>query len=96
MVAKLFLQFPQKQYRKPLQDVKWFFGFTFLNITKSVAFRCRRVTRGGEGGAGLPCLFLKIGKKCPDLGKKCPHCGHLWAGFRFKMQFLRVFRQKNQ
>ena len=27
-----------------------------------------RVIRGEDGG-GLPCLFSKIGKKCPNLGK---------------------------
>ena len=33
-----------------------------------------------EGG-GLPCPFLKIGKKFPNLEKKCPDCGHLWVKF---------------
>ena len=36
---------------------------------------------GGRGGEGLPCPFLKIGKKCPNMGKKCPDCGHLWVRF---------------
>ena len=39
--------------------------------------RSRRVTREGEGEGNLPCPFLKIGKKCPNLEKKCPDCGHL-------------------
>ena len=37
-----------------------------------------RVTRGG---GGLPCPFLKIGKKCHNLEKNYPDCGHLWLQF---------------
>ena len=37
-----------------------------------------RVTRGG---GGLPCRFLKIGKKCHNLEKNYPDCGHLWLQF---------------
>ena len=40
----------------------------------------KHVTRGGRR-TGFPCLFSKIGKKCPNLGKKCPDCGHLWVKF---------------
>ena len=29
------------------------------------------------GGGGLPCPFLKIEKKCPDLAKKCPDFGKI-------------------
>ena len=64
---------------------------TFLSVVY-----CRRVTRGGREGGGLPCPFSKIGKRCPNLGKKCPDCGHLWWDFSFKMQFLRVSRQQNR
>ena len=38
----------------------------------------------GEGG-GLPCSFLEIegkcpnlAKQCPNFGRKCPVCMHLW------------------
>ena len=37
-----------------------------LEINESPCFS-RRVTRGGGRGGGLPCFFLKIGKKCPTL-----------------------------
>ena len=49
---------------------------------------------------GLPCPFSIIGKKCPSLWKKNAsivviYCCHpLWPPF--KMQYLRVSRQKNQ
>ena len=50
---------------------------------------------GGGGGVGLPCPFSKIGEKYPNLGKKRPDCCHLWVKFSFKMQFLRVSKQKD-
>ena len=40
----------------------------------------RCVTRGGMWG-GLPCPFLKIGKKCPNLEKKYLDCDQLWVKF---------------
>ena len=49
------------------------------NMKDLVAQHSRHVTREGEGG--LPCSFLKTGKKCPNLEKKCPYCGHLWVKF---------------
>ena len=39
----------------------------------------RRVTRGGRG-EGLPCPFLKIGKKCPNFWEKYPDCDQLCVG----------------
>ena len=59
------------------------------NIKKKRFYSCiniyfcswhRRVTRGGRWG-GLPCPFLKIGKKYPNLEKKCPACGQLYVKF---------------
>ena len=48
------------------------------NIVKRLRERIiRRVAKRGEGGRGLLCLFLKIGKKCPNFWEKCPDCGHL-------------------
>ena len=42
----------------------------------------RRVTRGAKGrGGGLPCLFSKIGEKCPNLGQEYPDCCHLRIKF---------------
>ena len=32
--------------------------------------------RATSGGGGLPCLFLKIKKKCPNFGKNVPDCVH--------------------
>ena len=55
------------------------------NIKKKIFYSCiniyfcschRRITRGGRRWGGLPCPFLKIGKKYPNLKKKSPVCGH--------------------
>ena len=60
------------------------------NIKKKRLYSCiniyfcswhRRVTRGRGRWGGLPCPFLKIGKKYPNLEKKCPACGHLYVKF---------------
>ena len=47
--------------------------FSNLNLFDERGFSCfkylidRRATRGGGGGGGLPFLFPKIEKKCPNL-----------------------------
>ena len=48
------------------------------------------------GRGGLPCSFLKIGKKCPNFRGKCPVVVIYVLNFSFKMQFLRVSRRKNR
>ena len=48
-----------------------------------------------EGGGGLPCPFLKIEKKCPDIGKKGPNCVHLWVESSIQNVVLRVSRGKS-
>ena len=53
----------------------------------------RRVTRGGRGG-GLPRLFSKIRKKCPNFRKKCRDCVHLGLNFFILNVVLRVSRRK--
>ena len=50
----------------------------------------RKIPRGG-----LPCPFSKNGKCVLISGEKCPDYGHIWVNFSFKMQFLRVSRQKD-
>ena len=62
-----------------------------IGAIKESFFRNRRVTREGEGG-GLPCLFLKIGKKCPNLEKKCPDCGHLYVKFVIQNEVFKSFQ----
>ena len=61
------------------------FSSQFSSFIRQSIQESRRVTRGGKGGGrrgeagGLPCPFLEIGKKCPNLEPKCPDCGYLWV-----------------
>ena len=51
----------------------------------------------GEGGGEVSsALFEKLEKSALICGKKSRDCGHLWVKFSFKMQFLRVSREKNR
>ena len=50
---------------------------------------------------GLPCPFLKIEKRCPDLTKKCPDtgkmcpvCVHLWVKILIENVIWRAFWRK--
>ena len=54
---------------------------------------CRRATRG-QGG-GLPCPFLKIEKKCPDIGKKSPNFVYTWVESSIQNIVLRVSRGRS-
>ena len=62
---------------------------------KNMTITLRRVTRGGKGERS-PCLFSKIGKKCPNLGKNALIVVIYGLNFSFKRQFLRVSRRKNR
>ena len=76
----------------------WSRGYIFIETFKLVIYiwkYCRRVTRWGRG-RGLPCPFSKIGKKCPNLGKNTLIAVFYRSNFSFKMQFLRVSRQKHR
>ena len=53
-------------------------------------------TGGGGGGEVSPVLFQKLEKSALICGKICRDYGHLWVKFSFKMQFLRVSKQRNQ
>ena len=48
-------------------------------------------------GEGFPCLFSKIGEKCPNFWKKNALIVVIYGlNFLFKMQFLRASRTKNR
>ena len=50
--------------------------YCFQNIRGTFHNICSGAQLVG-GGGGLPCPFLKIEKKCPDLAKKCPDFGKI-------------------
>ena len=57
----------------------------------------RRVTRGGRGGVEVsPALFQKLEKKALILGKNALNVVFYGLNFSFKMQFLRVSRNKTR
>ena len=62
------------QARKGKKNIKKKRFYSCINIYLLLLAQTRN--QKGEGG-GLPCPFLKIGKKCPNLEKKCPDSGHL-------------------
>ena len=72
------------------------FSCTFSDLAIVILIIDWRVTRGGTGGGGLPFPFWKIGKKCPNLGKNALIVVIYGKDFLFKMQFFRVYRQKNR
>ena len=43
-----------------------------INIVSASFKRINELRRTTRRRGGLPCLFLKIDKKCPDFGKKLP------------------------
>ena len=47
------------------------------------------------GGGGLPCLFSKIGKKCPNFGGENAVVVVIYGlNFSFKVQFLRFSKRE--